>query len=493
MGSTSGAGLNRPNGFPRTLLLLAVVALAAAPPVQAVNQCQDGSCVACAPAIGGVLSPLIPGGIGGTPIAFVDPGDNSRRRFIATQQGRIMLWDGSTGAITEFLDLRDGELGQPGRVLDDAPSRGLLAMAVAPDYAATGHFFVHYTSVARAALGIEAGDIVVERFSRAPGDPTHADPASGLLILAVRHPAPSHNGGWLAFGPNDGYLYVTLGDGGGACDSEGQNAQNVHELLGKMLRLDVTSAPGGADCGDDDVASASYAIPASNPLVGKSGCDEIWSYGLRNPFRFSFDRITGDIFLGDVGQDNWEEFHFQSATLPAHAAPMNFGWVVREGCDVAGVPPSSCGCSGDECPPAINVCEYPAAGDYWDPVFCHSNPGGWASALGGYRYRGRFVPPLAGRYLYSDASRGDIWISTAFDPSNLASAASCCWDTGNGGIFSFAEDHLGELYVVNGFTGRVFCIHDGAGCFWAAWGGLFEDDFESDGLTRWSAVEPPLP
>ncbi|MGE0639386.1 MAG: sorbosone dehydrogenase family protein [Thermoanaerobaculia bacterium] len=469
-------------------------------PATAISACSGGTCVACNPAVGGVVGPLIPSSSfvdtnANEPVAFVDPTDGSSRRLIATQEGAILIWDGATNSIlaTPFLDLRsDG--GGPGldRV-NFGGERGLLALAVAPDYATSGRFYVYYTSVSRSSPAIPNGAIVVERFTRS-ANPLLADTTSGQVVLGIAHPASNHNGGWLAFGPNDGYLYVSTGDGGGGCDSQGPNAQNVNELLGKMLRIDVSGAPGTPDCGDDDIAVTSYSIPPTNPFSGAANCDEIWNYGLRNPFRFSFDRETGDIFIGDVGQDNWEEFDFQSASLAGHAAPMNFGWVVREGCDSSGVAPSQCGCSGGGCPTPNQNCQYPAPGDYWDPILCHSNPGpnGWSSGIGGYRYRGNHVPALEGRYLYSDVGRGDIWITTTFDPTNLPLTASCCWDTGNGGIYAFGEDHLGELYVVNGASHRIDCIHNGNpdGCFWAGFRGIFEDDFESQGFTHWNLANP---
>jgi glucose/arabinose dehydrogenase len=404
-----------------------------------------------------------------TPIVFVDPNDGSSRRLVATQEGTILVWDGTTSALlpTPFIDLRD-DVGGP--VLAGG-ERGLLAMAVEPNYAQTGRFYVFYTG--------SDGDVTIARYQRSAGNPATADPASATIILRINHPASNHNGGWLAFGP-DGFLYISTGDGGGGCDGGvGANGdgQRNDTLNGKILRIAVRGEPGGApdDCG---VTQANYTIPASNPFAGQEpACDEVWTLGLRNPFRFSFDRATGDMYIGDVGQDNFEEINIQAAATPA---PVNFGWVCREGCGAASLSPSSCstaGCSVD----AGTTCLFPRpAGNLWDPALCHSNPGGWASIMGGYRYRGTLVPSLSGNYFYSDAGCGQIWRTTTLDTSNQAAISASCWANGFGGDYGFAEDAIGELYVVVGGAGRIDCIHNGAGCFWAGWAGaFFADGFEN--------------
>ncbi len=487
-----GGGMaRRPAAFVAAGLAIAALALPRA--AGAASACFGGSCTACAPAIPASFSTLIPAAAFtnaefDVPIAFVSPDDGLPHRFVVTQEGGILVWewDAETGTgsllATPFLDIRSK--------VAFGGERGLLAMAVAPDYAASGTFYVYYTTEQNTAT-LNPGDIVVERYQRSAGNPNLADAGSATIVLSIDHDdATNHNGGWLAFGP-DGYLYVSTGDGGGGCDSVGPgNGQNINALLGKVLRLDV-SGSAATDCGDDGGRTTNYTIPGDNPFVGVAGCDEIWAYGLRNPFRFSFDRATGDLWIGDVGQDNWEEINFQSATL--HDAPMNFGWVVREGCDVSGVSPSECGCSGPACPTANPSCQYPAPGAYWDPVFCHSNPGGWASIMGGYRYRGLRVPTLDGRYLYSDYNVAQIWVTTSFDPANLGAATACCLADRDFGVYAFGEDQNGELYVVNGSAKRVDCIHDGNpdGCFWAGFRGLFEDDFESEGTDHWHTTVSP--
>lgn len=467
-------------GFTATFPLF----LAAPQPAEAHTSCYALNCSTCTPGGGsGNLSTFIPSaafppnGEGNTPIVFVDPNDGRGHRFIATQQGKIYVWNGWRVLPTPFLDLS-------AKVLFGG-ERGLLAMAVAPDYETSGRFYVYYTADAPAAPGFD-GSIVIEGYQRSAADPETANPAA-TTILVLTHPATNHNGGALAFGPNDGYLYVTLGDGGGGCDSQGPNGQNLNRLLGKMLRLDVSGADPTPEieCGDDDFGTTGYDTPDDNPFVGVGGCDEIWAYGLRNPFRFTFDRQTGDIFIGDVGQDNWEEINFMAADA---TAPFNFGWVTREGCDSSGVSPSCCG--GAPCDIASPSCQYPTGGGLYDSILCHSNPSGWASIMGGYRYRGIFVAALANRYIYSDASCGQIWRTTSFDPGNPIAAEAECWDGGNSGTFGFGEDHLGELYVVNGFGGRIDCIHDGLGCDWATEPLVFGDDFETGNTSRWGLTSP---
>jgi hypothetical protein len=415
-------------------------------------------------------SPLFTLAAGETPMAFVDPRDRSPRRLVPLKIGRIRTWSGSALLPADFLDI-DAKVTSGGE-------RGLLAMAVHPQYLANGYFFLKYTSQGPPAPG-DFGDIVIERYSRSPLDPNLADPASARTVLVIDHSeAGNHNGGWLAFGP-DGFLYVSTGDGGNGCDTPIRDGQNPDSLRGKLLRIDID--------GDDFPADPdrNYAIPPGNPYVGGPGADEVWAIGLRNPFRFSFDRSNGDLFIGDVGQDNWEEIDHQAAATPA---PVNFGWVCREGCDTSATGNSACSLGGGECSGHTGTtCEYPTSSGLWDPILCFSNPDGWISIMGGYRYRGDFVPDHAGRYLFADASDGEIWRS---DASNLTIAS--CWDGGNSGIYAFGEDHLGELYVVNGVSRTVECLHDGNpdGCYWAYWGGFFQDDFETGDVSRWSSSIP---
>ena len=474
---------------------LGIVALAAVagaslgPTAWADTACYDVSCAtACSPAPA-AISTLVPASEfpagASTPIAFVDPGDGRGRFLIATQEGAILVWDGATDTIlpTMFLDLRD-DTGGP--VLAGG-ERGLLALAVDPDYQQTGRFYVFYTR--RDTGGGTVGDLVVARYLRSAADKDVADPGSATTILVVEHSsAGNHNGGQLAFGP-DGFLYWSTGDGGGGCDgNQGANGdgQRTDTLLGKILRLDVHDVDPAAGPPDDcGVGPSNYEVPSSNPFFGQEpACDEVWALGLRNPFRFTFDRDTGDLYVGDVGQMKWEEINIQRA---ATAAPVNWGWVCREGCETAGNNESNCSTAGCPVDPGT-ICEFPRAAGHWDPILCHHN-GGWTSIMGGYRYRGDFVPSLAGDYFYSDAGCGQVWKTDTLDPANPAAITSSCWASGFGGTFGFAEDSLGELYVILGFGSRIDCIHDGEGCFWAAWG-IFSDGFESGDVARWSSAAP---
>ncbi|HSM13139.1 MAG TPA: PQQ-dependent sugar dehydrogenase [Thermoanaerobaculia bacterium] len=486
--------MNEPRGrIPFAASAVATLALALGPlalaPARAATACKTQTCGSCSGTPTPHISILVPSNAfpasGGTPTAFVDPSDGTNRRLIATQQGTILVWDGGSQTIlpTPFLDLRD-DVGGP--VLAGG-ERGLLSLAVDPDYAQTGHLYVFYTA-ATAGPG-DQGDVVIERYTRSAGNPDVGDPASALTILVIDHPASNHNGGTLAFGP-DGFLYISTGDGGGSCDGgAGANGdgQRPDTLAGKMLRLDVRGVDPGAgspdDCGN---TPGNYTVPSTNPFFGQEpACDEVWALGLRNPFRFSFDRATGDLWIGDVGQNKWEEINLQRAVTPA---PVNWGWVCREGCETGGNDESLCSTAGCPVDPG-NVCEFPRATSFWDPVLCHYN-GGWKSIMGGFRYRGSLVSGIDGDYFYSDAYCGQIWKTTTLDPANPAAIDAECWASGFGGTYGFAEDHLGELYVVQGGAGRIDCIHDGAGCYWAGWGGLFEDGFESGDTSRWSSATP---
>lgn len=489
-------------GFHQVLERLGVTALALgaiASPSWGATACFSAGCGACSGSPPANISTVISSGQfpagATTPIAFVDPLDGSSRRLVATQQGSILVWDGATwdgtsgGSLlaTPFLDLRD-DVGGP--VLAGG-ERGLLALAVDPDYATTGFLYVYYTR-ANSGTGT-TGDIVIARYQRSAGDPAIGNPASATTLLVIDHPASNHNGGWLAFGP-DGFLYISTGDGGGGCDDgagAGGDGQQNSTLLGKMLRIDVRGVdPSGTapdDCGVG--VGAGYTIPTTNPFAGQEpACDEVWALGLRNPFRFSFDRDTGDLYIGDVGQNKWEEINLKRAATPA---PVNFGWVCREGCETAGNDESSCATGG--CPVDTGTtCQFPRStgtfGGHWDPILCHYN-GGWDSVMGGYRYRGSQVSGIAGDYIYSDAACGQIWKTTILDPTAPAAIDAECWASGFGGEFGFAEDHFGELYAVVGGAGRVDCIHDGDGCPWAA-GGLFADGFETGDSSNWSAEVP---
>ncbi|MBE2223697.1 MAG: PQQ-dependent sugar dehydrogenase, partial [Anaerolineae bacterium] len=287
----------------------------------------------------------------------------------------------------------------------------LLSVAFHPKYAENGNLFVDYTN--------KDGDTVISRF-QVTADPNLADAASETILLTIPQPFPNHNGGQLQFGP-DGYLYVGMGDGGAAADPQG-NGQNAETLLGAMLRLDVDGGSGDAH----------YGVPASNPFVNGAGRNEIWATGVRNPWRFSFDRLTGDLYIADVGQNIWEEVNFQPANS---LGGENYGWDILEGTHCF---------SDDGCDSSGTVL----------PVYDYQHENGRCSITGGYVYRGQQFPALTGNYFFGDYCSGEIWAMTP--------AATAPWpvqflqDT-DFNIASFGEDVHGELYVVS-LQGGVYQI-----------------------------------
>lgn len=342
-----------------------------------------------------------------------DPSDASRL-FVVEREGRVI--EVSEGQAAEFADLS-------GLVSCCTSERGLLSIAMTPDFPTSGRFYAAYTGTP-AAGGVE-GDIHVDAFHRvAAGEPLLREP-----IIAIGHADfPSHNGGQLQFGP-DGYLYLSTGDGGGSGDPL-ENGQSLDTLLGKVLRIDPR--PG---------ADPSYEIPPDNPFVAQAGLDEIWSYGLRNPWRFSFDRANGDMVLADVGQGAREEVDLAVSPQPGAAggAGANYGWNCREGfIAYVSAPPS---CTG--------------IGGFIDPVFDypHANPGGGkahgCSITGGYVVRDPSMSDLYGRYVYADFCTGEIR-SLALPASAAGQAAG---DRSEGlkvsNPVSFGEDAGGRLYVAS--------------------------------------------
>jgi glucose/sorbosone dehydrogenase len=279
--------------------------------------------------------------------------------FVVEQRGTIRVRQGGTLLGHFFLDIQ-------GLVRDDGNEEGLLSVAFAPDYASSGRFYVYFTNA--------AGNNEIDEFRRSAADPTRADPGSRRVVLEIPHPGfNNHNGGQLQFGP-DGYLWIATGDGGGAGDP-GENAQNLRSLLGKLLRIDPRA-----------IGSRSYSVPADNPFVHVRGRDEIYAYGLRNPWRFSFDRRSGALALGDVGQSSWEEIDFETKTT---ARGANFGWDNFEGTHLFEGPPLS----AHELP----IHEYSSASGT-----------GNCSVTGGYVVRDPGLPTLVGRYLYADFCKGEL-------------------------------------------------------------------------------------
>ena len=379
---------------------------------------------------GDIAATRIGAGLGSAVFATSAPGDPDRL-FVVAKTGEIRILDTATGAVNgaPFLDIPAAQLQTDGE-------QGLLGLAFHPDYATNGRFFVFVTNA--------AGDLEVRAYTRSSGNPDLADPTSGNVILTVPHPGQSnHNGGWIGFGP-DGNLYIATGDGGGGGDPD-NNAQNIDSLLGKILRIDVN----GDDFAGD--GSRDYAIPDGNPFVGAAGADEIWAVGLRNPWRPSFDRATGDFYIADVGQGDREEINFQAAGSPGGA---NYGWVIREGTQVfdpdrpGNLPPGSPLLTGP-------VLDYPHATD---------GTGGF-SVTGGYVYRGQGAG-MQGVYLYADFVTDQIWSFRVVDGAVVDAANRTSQFVTTGGqvdsIASFAEDGRGNLYII-GLDGEVFRLTPGAG------------------------------
>ncbi len=344
------------------------------------------------------------------------------RLFIVEKAGRIKIMN-KTGVVnaTPFLNITSRIVTPLGN------EQGLLGLAFSPNYKQDGFFYVNYIT------GTGNGSTRISRFSVNPTDSNLANPNSEVILLTFAQPATNHNGGNMMFGP-DGYLYVGQGDGGSGHDPWGTigNGQNLNTYHGKMLRLDVTN-------------QVTYEVPLSNPFVGvPNTIPEIWSYGLRNPWRCSFDRITGDMWIGDVGQNYYEEIDFQDATS---TGGENYGWRCREGLQAC-ITCNLSSCTGV---------------GYTDPVFdYHHNSFNSCSVTGGYVYRGAQFAALWGRYLFTDYCSGRFWsvkqISPGvFDPDTLQ-------DFVNNQFTSFGEDNNGEMYLSGDGNGLIYHITESLDC-----------------------------
>ncbi len=345
-------------------------------------------------------------------------GDGSKRLFIVDQSGIIRIFNQNTSTLVaaNYLDIT-------GPVLFSG-EQGLLGLTFHPNFEVNGYFYVNYIN--------NSGDTQVSRFTAAfPTSNTPVDAGTELIILTIDQPAGStnHKGGDMNFGP-DGYLYIAVGDGGGSGDP-GNRAQNPQELLGKMLRIDVDNPSGGNN----------YGIPASNPFVGAQTPvdyrDEIWALGVRNPWRFSFDRSTGDMYIADVGQGQWEEVDFQSA---ASTGGANYGWRCYEG----GHDFNTAGCL--------------PMGSYTSPVFEYGHgANGGQSITGGFVYRGSQVTALSGWYVCSDYVSGNFWL-LQYNGTSWVSDFQSNAEVGVTNITSFGEDDAGELYATRLSGGVIYKV-----------------------------------
>ena len=324
--------------------------------------------------------------------------DNSNILYVLEQEGVIRVVKDGILLSESFLDLRD-------RVGSRQNEQGLLGIALEPGYMENRHFYLNYTN--------KSGNTTISRFVANEGY-LSANPASEQVILTQDQPYANHNGGNIVFGP-DGFLYIGLGDGGSGGDPQG-NAQNKDTLLGKMLRIAVSDQVG-------------YAIPSDNPFANGGGRGEIWAIGLRNPWRYSFDRSTGDLYIADVGQGDWEEINF----LPNTADPgANFGWDYREGSHpFEGTPPGTI--------------------EFIDPITEYDHSQG-CSVTGGFVYRGQNFPEWNGIFLFGDYCSGNVW--------GLIPRSNGNWDSRllfetQENISSFGEDFFGEIYLIS-HSGSIF-------------------------------------
>ncbi|MBT8484557.1 MAG: hypothetical protein HKO59_02975 [Phycisphaerales bacterium] len=351
------------------------------------------------------------------------PGDY-KRLYVIQKRGQIRIVNLNTGVVSasSFMDI-DSIVGGGTTTNNE---QGLLGLAFHPDFKANGFFYVYYTN--------NSGNSVIARYrakETSPGsgiyNPDIADVSSAFTIMTFSQPFSNHNGGWIGFGPNDGYLYIATGDGGSAGDPSNRAQDITSQRLGKMLRLDVD---GGSP----------YAVPADNPFVGVTGDDEIWAYGLRNPWRPSFDRDTGDLYIADVGQFSWEEISYQSADS---AGGENYGWRCREGMHNF----TFTGACFDQ--------------TFTEPFHEYPNPSQGRSITGGYVYRGCAIPSLRGTYFFADYVSARIWsVDAGGTTDNFTIRTSeLVPDIGAiNNIASFGEDARGEIYICDQSGGEIFKI-----------------------------------
>jgi len=344
------------------------------------------------------------------PLFLTAPSGDTARLFVVEKGGRIKIIDRATNALVgTFLDVSG--------LVSSGGEQGLLGLAFDPQYASNRRFYVSYTD------RVGAGNSVIARYLLDPNNPNLALPTADRILLTLAQPFQNHNGGMIAFGP-DNLLYIGFGDGGSGGDP-GNRAQNVGVLLGKLLRIDVSQGAAAP--------LPAYTVPLDNPCVGQAGAkEEIWSMGLRNPWRWSFDRLTGDLYVADVGQDTREEVNV-ALTASGAGRGTNFGWRITEG--------SSCYPPGTAC----------IVSGLWLPFVEYTHAAGACSVTGGYVYRGAAIPALQGTYFYADYCAGFV---RSFKMVSGAVTEHANWSALSGGnIPSFGEDAAGELYILTAAGG----------------------------------------
>jgi glucose/arabinose dehydrogenase len=355
------------------------------------------------------------------PLGLTHAGLGDNRLFVYEQEGRIKIIQPNGQVLdTPFLNITS-------RVESEGNEEGLLGLVFHPNYANNGYFYVNYTHT--------SGRTTYTRISRftVTSNPNVANPNSEEVLLTVIQPFSNHNAGDIHFGP-DGYLYIPLGDGGSGGDPQ-NNAQNMRTLLGKIVRIDVNAQAGSpSDC--EGLGAGNYTIPAGNPSVDGPGgnCDEIWATGLRNPWRSSFDRLTGDLYVGDVGQNAWEEVNFQEAGSPGGT---NYGWRCYEGNH------------------AFELAGCKARSSYTFPIFEYAQGNNNCSVIAGYVYRGTKYPAMYGHFLLTDYCSGIFW-----DLVRESNGWQVTQHTNlqNFGRVAFGEDAQGELYVVDMAANKIYCL-----------------------------------
>jgi glucose/arabinose dehydrogenase len=348
------------------------------------------------------------------PLDLQQPGDGTGRLFVVEQGGRIqIIQSNGTRAGTPFLDVT----GRAGFV--SGGETGLLGLAFHPQYAQNRRFFVNYTRT----MGGQLQSVIAE-FTASAANTNFADAGTETILFILDQPFSNHNGGGLAFG-QDGFLYIAFGDGGSGGDPQ-CNAQNINVLLGKILRIDVDSPR---------AAGLNYAIPQSNPFVNQNGREEIWLYGLRNPFRFSFDSANGNLWIGDVGQDTYEEVDL----LTPNQGGANMGWNIREGTHA--FPGTTCSQTGDT---------------LTDPIYDYDHSAGDETVIGGHVYHGQKISALAGIYVFGDFISGRLWTLTESGP---IWTRTLLLSTAANDLSAIGQDQNGELYVVRYLSGMIERLH----------------------------------